>query len=70
MEAVQEEQNEVAKRDDSIVKIDAKLAKMAKTVAEAEDKYMAEYLSELIRPQLEKDYKRVLKRLLKEMGES
>jgi hypothetical protein len=67
MEALAGEQNQVA-RDDAIVKIDAKLAKMASLVAKEDKKFMAQYLSDILRPVVEKDYKRVLKKLLREAG--
>jgi hypothetical protein len=48
----------VAKRNDVSVKIDAEVARLAKIVAAFEDKTVAEYLSESLRPIVERDVQR------------
>jgi hypothetical protein len=47
----------VAKRNDVTVKMDAGVIHMAKVVAAHKDVSLAEYLSEVTRPIVERDYK-------------
>jgi hypothetical protein len=50
-------------RNDLSVKIDAELVKKAKYVAIDRDTTLAEYLSEILRPAVEKDFKEVIAKL-------
>ncbi len=50
-------------RNDLTVKIDAELIKKAKYVVIERDTTLAEYLSELLRPAIERDFKTVVAKL-------
>lgn len=50
-------------RDDKTVKIDRVLAAKAKLIAEANGISVAEYLSELLRPHIDKDWPKAVKSL-------
>jgi hypothetical protein len=50
-------------RNDLTVKLDADLVKKAKYVVIERDKTLAEYLSEILRPTVERDFKEVIGRL-------
>lgn len=51
------------KRDDKAVKIDRRLATKAKVIADTRGISAAEYLSELLRPLIERDWPRAMKKL-------
>jgi hypothetical protein len=54
-------------RNDLTVKIDADLVKKAKYVAIERDVTIAEYLSGLLRPTVERDYQEVVTKLASDM---
>ena len=51
------------KRDDKAVKIERHLATKAKVIAESKGVVMAEYLSDLLRPLISRDWPKALKGL-------
>lgn len=64
MELAAEVEAPVARRNDVSIKLDAEVARMAKLVADFEDKALAAYLSDLIRPLVEKDLERHAEKFL------
>lgn len=52
----------MAKRQDVAVKIDAEVARLAKIVAAFEDKSLARYISDLIKPIVEAAYDQHIKK--------
>jgi len=55
MSAVAVKGNEMTRRNDASVKIDEAVVRMARLVAEYKEITIAEYLTELIRPLVERD---------------
>jgi hypothetical protein len=55
---------EMTRRNDAAVKIDADVVRKAKTVASSRDIPLAEYLSELLRPLVDRDLKDHARRVL------
>jgi hypothetical protein len=70
METAVSEKTDVTRRNDVGVKIDAEVASMCKIVAEYKKISASEYMSEVLRPVVEKDLEQHSKKFLKEKGKA
>jgi hypothetical protein len=70
METPVGENNDVVRRNDVGVKIDAEVASMCKIVAEYKKIPVSQYMSEVLRPVAERDLEQHSKKFLKDKGKS
>ena len=64
--AVATVRREMARRDDTAVKIDSKVAQKAKVIAASKDMSLAEYLTILLEPLVERDLREFARKALDE----